>query len=412
MAAADSSANRSLPRVNTTAGRKALPPRRDPYFVPIDGIPHASLGYRKIGEAGTDHGTWVARVRAERADGSLGYTFEALGAHPDHHAAAKAARAWLELRSKGVTDTDVLIRKVCSDFADTVETSRVNKGAARPKHAHVLRQQFKNWVDNDPIGAVKLSKLTKAHVLDWRQRLESTPDATGKQRTGMSINKEMSGLRSALNWAMKDREMIADDRAWRLPLRPIPNAAKARTLYLTSAERKLLLDAVQRDLQPLVKAMLLVPARPSALAALTVADYERRLALVTFPKDKTANATGRQLQLPPLAGKLFEAHCKDKLPGALIFPNASGEQWTAHQWKKPIRLAAKAAFPMKSPARKTTMYVLRHSVITDLLRSGVPVALVAQWAGTSIVEIQKHYAKIIPSDARNGLAVLEAGFAA
>src|SRR3990167_5940045 len=247
MAEADSSASRTPHRINTGAGSKPLPPRPDPYFPPIGGVQHAAIGFRKLGEVGTEHGTWIVRRRGERPGGDVGYEFEALGALPDQHAAAKAARAWLELRAKGVTDTDITVRKLCADFADAVEVSRVNKGAARPKHAHVLRQQFKNWIDADPIGGVKLAKLTKANVLDWRQRLESTDDMNGKTRSAMSINKEMSGLRAALNWALKDRELIADDRAWRLPLRPILNADKARTLYLTPAERKQLLDAVRSE---------------------------------------------------------------------------------------------------------------------------------------------------------------------
>lgn len=414
MATANPSASRAAaPRITTVAGRKALAARQDPYFAPFPGVQHASLGFRKLGDVGEDRGTWIARLRVEK-DGRPAYAFESLGPREDHNDAARAARAWFELRAKGISDTDITVRKLCADFAQTVETGRVNKGAVRPKHAQVLRLQFKNWVDADPLGAVKLVKLTKANLLDWRARLEATPDINGKPRSGMSINKEMSGLRAALNWALKERELIADDRAWRQPLRPILDAVKARTLYLTPAERRQLFDALaalQPDLQPLVKAMLLLPARPAALAALTVADYEKRLALVTFGKDKTSPASGRQLQLPPVAAALFEEQCKGKLPSALIFPNATGGQWTAHAWKKPIKLAAKAAFPVKSPARATTMYVLRHASITDLLRGGAPVALVAQWAGTSILEIQRHYAKVIPADARSGLAILEAALA-
>ena len=40
---------------------------------------------------------------------------------------------------------------------------------------------------------------------------------------------------------------------------------------------------------------------------------------------------------------------------------------------------------------KTTAYTLRHSTITDLVTSGLPILTIAQISGTSVEMIEKHY---------------------
>lgn len=401
MAAAD-----FTPRVSTVAGRKALEARREPYWVPLDGVPHASLGYRKTGDRGTDLGTWICRQRGERDDGSMGYAFQALGALADHHAAAKAARSWLELRAKGVRDTDITVREVCSEFANAVETSRVNGRPPRKTHAKTLRLQYANWIDGDKLGRIALAKLTKAAVTDWRARLESTPDIHGKPRSGMSINREMSALRAALNWAKDVRELVPDDKAWRVPLQVIAGAARARTLYLDEDERRALLAEADIDIAALMKCLMLVPLRPGAAAGLNAGDFDKRLGVLTVHRDKTQAACGRQMVLPDETAKFFAAQCANKLPTAPMFTRADGARWTAREWGRATKAAVIKAFAEGSRMRKASMYTLRHCSITDLARSGVPLSTIAKWAGTSVAEIEKHYRKDIPGDAREGLAAL------
>ena len=62
MATAESTHN-----LTTVAGRKALLPRRDPYFTVFAGVAGASVGFRKTGPKGSDAGTWIARLREEGA---------------------------------------------------------------------------------------------------------------------------------------------------------------------------------------------------------------------------------------------------------------------------------------------------------------------------------------------------------
>jgi site-specific recombinase XerD len=71
-------------------------------------------------------------------------------------------------------------------------------------------------------------------------------------------------------------------------------------------------------------------------------------------------------------------------------------------WKGPIKKAvAKAKLP-----EQTSAYTLRHSVITDLVRGGLPILTVAQMADTSVAMIEKHYGHLVRNDAEEALAQL------
>ncbi len=405
----------STPNIATVKGRKALSPRRDPYWQPIPGRRHAALGFRKTGAKSEDLGTWIARQHGERDDGSTGYVFKALaiGAHDDqHHAAQKAALAWLDQRAKGIGDeaAETTVKKLCADFAKAVETTRVNGRPPRKTYAHTLRLQYAAWIDDDKLGRLPLTKLTKAAVRDWYDRLSATKDARGKVRTRMSINREAGALRAALNWG-RDRELFADDSAWRLPLQvqKLEEGEGRRDVYLSPEQRETLAGAAEANLADLMMGMRLLPARPGALSVLKVSSYDTRLGVVTFGKDKTAKASGRKLPLPPTAAAFFERLCKGKTPGAPLFARADGSAWNGHSWKRATKRAVEEAFKEGTTEyKKTTLYVLRHCSITDLLRAGVPATVVADWAGTSVAEIEKHYRQFVGSDAHR-LEVLAAG---
>ncbi|HRD86460.1 MAG TPA: site-specific integrase, partial [Rubrivivax sp.] len=118
--------------------------------------------------------------------------------------------------------------------------------------------------------------------------------------------------------------------------------------------------------------------RPGALAALTTASFDRRLAALTIGKDKAG--ASRIIKLPPETAEFFAAQCRDKLPAAPLFARADGQPWNKDAWKKPVKVAAEAA---RLPA-DVTAYTLRHSVITDLIASGLDVLTVARLSGTSL----------------------------
>ncbi|MBS0501296.1 MAG: hypothetical protein H6927_09250 [Burkholderiaceae bacterium] len=78
---------------------------------------------------------------------------------------------------------------------------------------------------------------------------------------------------------------------------------------------------------------------------------------------------------------------------------ARGAQWVKDKWSCPTREALAAA----DLPDGTTIYTLRHSVITDMAGTGVNLMTVAQIAGTSILMIQKHYGHLTGDQARAAL---------
>jgi integrase len=93
---------------------------------------------------------------------------------------------------------------------------------------------------------------------------------------------------------------------------------------------------------------------------------------------------------------------KSKLPAAPMFARSGGREWNKDAWKHPVKDAVRAA---KLPSGASA-YTLRHSVITDLIRSGLPALTVAQLSGTSVAMVERHYGHLVRSDAEEALASL------
>ena len=69
----------------------------------------------------------------------------------------------------------------------------------------------------------------------------------------------------------------------------------------------------------------------------------------------------------------------------------------------PIERAIKTA---EIPAN-TTAYTLRHSTITDLVRTGVPLLTIAQISDTSVEMIERHYGHLGRESTLEALGKLE-----
>ena len=165
-------------------------------------------------------------------------------------------------------------------------------------------------------------------------------------------------------------------------------------------ERKRLLEAAEPAVASFLRALCLLPLRPGAIAALCAGDFDPRTRGLTIGKDK--NGKPRQIAVPKSLADFLSEQVKDKLPTASMFARADGRAWNKDAWKHPIKHAAVAA---KLPSGSSA-YTLRHSVITDLVRGGLPILTVAQLSGTSVAMIEKHYGHLARNDAEEALAKL------
>ncbi len=374
--------------------RERLKARREPHWQRLRA--GCFLGFRPSKRGGK--GTWIARAYDEDSGKyrvkSLG-DFGTLMGNDMFAAAKKEAEKLAELVEAGeqVRSKIETVSDACEEYAKT-----------RPEAAH----RFRRYVYADPVAKVKLDKLRRRHVKDWRERLEAQPalvsrskagEPVHRQRAASTVNRDMAVLRAALSKVLSPGAPNSE-AAWQEALKSVPNANGRRTLYLDRSQRRKLLEKTNAESAPFVRALCLLPLRPGALAGLTAGDFDKRTAELTIGKDKTGKP--RRIQLPTEAAKLLAAQAANKLPGAPLFMRSNGKAWDKDSWKLPIAAAAAAA-GLQSDA---TAYTLRHSTITDLVSAGLPLLTIAQISGTSAEMIERHYGYLASGAAVKALGTL------
>ena len=389
-------------RIDTVEGRSNLKPRAPTYWQKLSNGCH--LGFRKL--TASSAGSWMAQAydpeTKKQTRRTLG-VFENITPNLQFNAAKKAAEAWFDHLGKGGSLEAVTVKTACQDY---VKHIRAGKGDSQ---ANDIEARFGRWVYEAKIADAELPKLTRKQVDAWRQTLVKTPvianphadeaDQTTRKRSPSSVNRDMTALRAALNHA-HDNAHVTNDLAWRVALRPIENADSSRDAYLDRQQRQALIDKAQPDVALFLTGLATVPLRPGALAALTVASFDKRLGVLTIGKDKAGR--DRKIKLPASTAAFFTERAKDKTPAAPLLARTDGKAWDKDAWKKPVKAAAVAA---ELPA-SVTAYALRHSSITDLVTGGLDLLTVAQLSGTSVAMIERHYGHLRADHAAAALATL------
>lgn len=387
--------------LSTVRNRDRLKPRREPFWQKLGAGRY--LGVRILGSG--KGSTWIARfydpdTHPERPSKSLG-DFATMPPNERYGAAKKAADAWFEHLTGGGSREVLTVRQACEQYAKSLE--RESEGKAKE-----VRRRFRQYVYDDSIARVPLQKLTKKQVVEWRERLEAMPAKVTRTKRGRivtkvrsksTVNRDMVPFRAALNMALNRGEVLTSI-AWASALKPHEGAGKKRDLYLDRGQRRKLLDALPSDALAFVRGLCVLPLRPGALAALTVADFDGRRSQLTIGYDKAGAA--RRILLPPATVTLFKEQAKNKLPAARLFTRADGMPWTKNDWNDGIRAAAES----EGLPAGTTTYALRHSTITDLVTGGLDLLTVAQVSGTSVEMIEAHYGHLRQEHAANALAKL------
>jgi hypothetical protein len=376
--------------------REELKAQREPHWQRLRA--GCFLGYRPSKRGGA--GTWIARAYDADADkyrvkslgdfGTLPPNERFLTAKTEAERLAELVEAGGEVRRKIETVADA-----CREYLNE-----------RP--GSIAEGVFRRHVYDDAIAKVKLDKLRRHHLKEWRKRLEETPamlsrnkggERRAKVRAPSTVNRDMAPFRAALNKVLAPGTP-GTEAAWQEALRPFKNADKRRLLYLDKSQRRRLLSHVEPEAESFVRALCLLPLRPGAMAALVAGDFDRRTSELTIGKDKADG--GRRILIPADAASLFAAQAKGKLPSAPMFMRAGGRAWDRNTWGDAIEEAVKAA---RLPAG-TTAYTLRHSTITDLVSAGLPLLTIAQISGTSAEMIERHYGHLARDAAVKALEAL------
>lgn len=391
-------------KLSIVKDREGLKPKREPYWERMD--KGAYLGFRKM--AKDSEGSWVARWR-EEPSGKQKYRalgdFLAMPAYARYDKARAEAHTLFKHLGKGGSAESCTVRMACERYL------RRLRDEGKDSAAHDAEARFHRWIYSDEnLAARELTKLHKAELEDWRRNLKDTPIPVGRgkqakirPRSASALNRDMTAIRAALNLARSDG-LVTSGFAWKQALTPIKGADKRRNEYLDKVQRAALLAhaAPMGAIAIFLRALCLVPIRPGALAALKAGDFDPKLKALTIGRDK--HGQDRKISLPDVTAGFFADQRKGKLPGAPLLANDVGGHWGKDAWKYLVKDAARAADLPE--AGRVTAYTLRHSVITDLVNSGVSLLTVARLSGTSVTMIERHYGHLADKLSREGLATL------
>lgn len=383
-------------KLDSVSARAKLKPRRDPYWTNLS-RGHA-IGFRRM--TPTSSGTWAARIRDAATNK---HVHKALGPFDDappgerFDLACAAARAWFDHVDRGGDTADsTTVKQACERY---VKELRGEKGETPARKAE---SQLRLTVYADKLASVPLSKLRPVHIKDFRARVASqTVTSVGKEaiRSKATVNRLLVPLRAALNLAHRDG-LVTSTFAWASSLTPAKDVDQRRELYLDRDQRRALIDAAEPDIALFLNALSLLPLRPGAMAALSVASFDKRLSLLSIGRDKAG--AGRRVHVPPDTAAFLTECSKGKLPTAPLLARANGKAWDAPAWVRAIKAAVVAAgLPSESCA-----YSLRHSTITDLATGGLDLATLAQISGTSVQMIESNYHSVRPGASSKALSAL------
>lgn len=389
-------------RIDKVAARAGLKPRHTAYWQRIR--KGCYVGFRKKSASGP--GAWLACYRHEDTGKRVVHSLGALDHLPEGErfdAAQGAAEEWFRHMGAGGASEAKTVRAACEDYL------RHLRSLGRGNAADDAEGRFRRFVYGDAkFAGIELLRLKHAQVKAWRTKLSGEPaipqnkasEAPRRPRSAASINRDMTALRAALNYALAERHTTSA-AAWETALKPIPHADNRREVYLDAKQRRRLIDKAAPDLAALLRALSLVPLRPGAVAALKVGHFDKRLGVLTIRTDK--NGKPRQITLPAETSAFFAEQAENKLPSAPLLTRADGAAWNKDSWKGPFKVAAAAA---KLPA-EVTAYALRHSTITDLLAlHKLDTLTVAQLADTSLAMIERFYGHLVRQHAKDALARL------
>ncbi len=366
--------------IKSSTGRKALAPRREPYWERLSkGV---YVGYRVL-EAGK--GTWIARLRDEGGK----QKYHALGTYDDFDTAARAAHKWVESVTQGVQVFDATVSDACMAYLDWLKP---NRAASTVK---LVESCFTRLVYGKSIGKTHLAKLQTRHVRAWlNDQVDLGGDDEEVRRGKATANRQLDSLKAALNMALRDR-LVSTDAGWRTVSR-FENVSRRRERFLTLEERNSLLKHCDPDLRDFCSGLLLTGARPGELANCDLHDFDPVAGTLTVD-----GKTGRRtVALSTAAIEHFKKTSKNRigkqpllirdvpaLPPGVEGIEPPNPRWNKENWKKRFKSAVRAA----GLPDDVVPYSLRHAAISEFVMSGMDVYVVATITGTSVEMIQKHY---------------------
>jgi len=371
--------------------RERLKVRREPYWMRLSRGQY--LGFRR----GAD--TWLVRLR-DRAGKQHHHALQNV---IEYDEAKKAAEHWL--KQVGSAPVRATTKGTVREALETYLTWLREQG--RESTAKVALPKFKKLIWGDPIATIALHDLNRDDVREWRERIRPG-------RLARSVNRIVRDVQAGLNRAVAEG-YVGDPRAWKLdPLADDTEDGGETAVLLSPTQRKAIIDKASPAAAAFLRGLELTGARPSELAAATVADLDETHATLRLShrKGRPAKLRVRSVILSAEGLRFFTAQAKSKTPKAPLFLDAERRRWERHEWAAEIRAAAAAVNARARGSKRippgASAYSFRHARISELLQvHGVDPLTVAMQTGTSIRMIEKAYFRFIAPALREKLAAVD-----
>jgi integrase len=238
----------------------------------------------------------------------------------------------------------------------------------------------------DEIGVYLLSDLTKALIVQQRDKLLNTKSKYLEKRTPSTVNRYVTAFGHALTIATNEWEWINDHSMRKIGKLSEP---RGRIRYLDDTERKIFLQACRETdeyLYLLVVLALSTGARHGELINLRWKDIDFTRQVIVL--HDTKNKERRLLPLTHHALNLMTQHSSSKTgQDSFVFPSADAKKpWSSRTpWLKALK---------KSHIQNVRFHDLRHSAASYLAMNGASLAEIAEVLGHKTLSMVKRYAHL------------------
>jgi integrase len=366
--------------IDSETKRRRLETRHAPYWQKI--AKGRTVGFRK----GAKQTAWMARITV---GGKLKYTTFDNSENWNYDDALEEAGLWFAKQiNVDPSNRDHNVKDAVNHYEQRMSIEK------NPRNATENAQRVRKHL-SDNLGMTKLSKLTKRQVLKFRDDMVATGDEEEIRKSKVSANRVLNVFKAVLNLAYDDK-IVGSKAAWD-GVKAFEDVGEARKLYLTDEQVKSYIDQTSGAFRDLCMACILTGNRVGSLTNALVKDFDKREGFIRLSsrkgggKVKTWNCYLRDDALA-----FFKDIAKDKLPGAHLLTDSSGEPWQKSGYRR-LMLSAKIAAKMPTDF---DMYAFRHYHISRALLAGIQAQVIAENCGTSVRMIEKHYGKFVGSDRR------------
>lgn len=266
-------------------------------------------------------------------------------------------------------------------------------------------REYKRYADSDvgpALGAIPLSKLTRADIAGWVNAMREAGAAGG------TIQNKHGFLSGALKRAVGDGHLAANPcEGVRLP-----RTVEQEMVFLTRDEFQILKAAFSEHYQPLVEFLVASGCRASEALALTPSDVNRATGEVRIMKAWKRTGSGYDMGTPKSRKGTRTINVPNPVLDQLdysrewLFTGTNGGPVRLYSWRSNVWYKSLAKARKNGLGKSPRIHDLRHTCASWMIGAGVPLPVIQDHLGhESIKTTVDTYGHL---DRRNHVAAADA----